>query len=288
MKVLPLVTSPHLNIMRTSANFGPDLIQVPDHYLSVPFRQVYEIVRVASACKLDIRHFSSCFQSTFECYHSLWSSLSSISKLHGAVIPEKSSSNAWDRAGSKYEGVALTGRLKFLDQQRGPCFEFQLNPLRLEPTYRLSRQFGGDRFCVLGMPGLGPEALPSYLKQHHIATRDTIAGWLVEANHKFLGRTWRAFFTKPDGSKKKGTRTSGEDSRYRIYLFAEDGVGFRDREKTSEANPRLPDRCRMPVRDLIEWFMPFKANFFQPSLKFFARLAQSLTCYFLALITAND
>lgn len=243
----------------------------------MPFRQLYEIVRVASTCKLDISNFLTPFRTTFESYDSLWSSLISIVEAHRAQIPERSSLAAWDRAGSKFEGVALTGKLVFLDQQKGPCFDFHLNTLRLEPSYRLSRRFGSDRFCVLGMPGLGPEGLPSYLKQYHTSARETITNWLVGTDHKFLGRTWRTFYTKPDASKKKGIRNSMKDSRYRIYLFAEDGIGFRDGERRGEADPRLLDRPRRSVRDMIEWFMPFKANLNQPSLKFFARLALGLT-----------
>lgn len=248
-------------------------VQVPEHYPPVPFRQLYEISRVAGFCKLDISNFFTSFKSTFESYNSLWSSLSSIAKARGAQVPERSSLAAWDRAGSKFEGVALTGKLKLVDQQKGPCFEFHLSPLKVEHSYRLSRQFGSDRFCVLGIPGLGPEGLPSYLKQYHTSAREAITKWLVDTEHKFLGRTWRAFYTKPDASKKKGMRNSMKDSRYRIYLFAEDGVGFRDRDRRGEADPRVLDRPRKTVKDMIEWFMPFKANLNQPSLKFFARLA---------------
>lgn len=221
--------------------------------------------------------------ATFDSYDSLWSCLSSVAKTNGAQVPERSSLTAWDRAGLKFEGVALSGKLKFLDQQKGPCFEFHLNPLKLEPSYRLSRKFGSDRFCVLGMPALGPEGLPSYLRRYHDSARDAIVDWLVGTGHKFLGRMWRAFFTKPDGSKKKGVRNSMKDSRYRIYLFAEDGVGFRDEARPGEADPRLVDGCRKTVRDMIEWFMPFKANLHQPSLKFFARLALGLAKRFLRL-----
>ena len=264
------------------------LVQVPENYPSVPFRQLYEIIRVASTCKLDLSNFLISFNSTFESYDSLWSSLTSIAKAHGAHIPERSSLAAWDRAGLKFEGVALTGKLKFLDQQKGPCLEFHLNPLKLEPSYRLSRRFGGDRFCVLGIPGLGPESLPSYLKKYHVSARDAITNWLVSTHHKVLGRTWRAFYTKPDASKKKGIRNSMTDSRYRIYFFAEDGVGFRDGGRPGEVDPRFPDRPRTTVEQMLEWFMPFKANLDQPSLKFFARLALGPTRDLLNLTAADN
>lgn len=238
----------------------------------MPFRQLYEIVRFANACKLEISNFLVCFQTTFASYDGLWSSLSSINKAHGLQVPERSSLVAWDRAISNFKGVALTGKLIFLDRPTGPCFEFQLSPLKLEPTYRLSRQFGGDRFCVLGMPGLGHKDLPSHLRPYHTCAREAIINWLVDTRHKLLGRTWRAFYTK-DNKKTKGTRSSIKDSRYRIYLFAEDGVGFRGEKRSGEADPRFLDRPRTTVGDMIKWFMPFETNSTQPLLKFFARLA---------------
>ena len=239
----------------------------------MPFRQLYEIIRVVSTSKIDISHFSTCFHTTFASYDSLWSSLTFITKAHGAQMPDRSSPHAWDRASSDFEGVALTGRLTLLDQLKGPCFDFELSPLKLEPSYRLSRQFGSDRFCVLGLPGLAEEDLPSHLKRYHTSAREVIINWLVDTNHEFLGRTWRAFYTKHEDSKRKGTRKVVKDSRFRVYLFAEDGFGFRDGTRHGEADPRLLDRPRTTVREMMEWFMPFHANLNQPLLKFFARLA---------------
>ena len=253
------------------------IVQVPTHYPSVPLRQLYEIMRVASVCKLDISKFYTCFESKFESYDRLWSSLGSIVKLHGVQVPERSSLIAWDRAGSGFEGVALTGKLQFLDQRKGPCFEFLLNPLKLEHSNRLSRQFGNDRFCVVGLPLLDRAGLPSYLKPQHTSVRETVANWLVDTDHKFLGRTWRAFWTRSDDSKKRGTQNMVKDSHYRVYLFAEHGIGFRDRERCGEVDPRVLDRARVSVTDLLEWFMPFNANLNQSSLKFFARLRLGLT-----------
>ena len=217
--------------------------------------------------------FFDCFQTIFPSYDSLWSSLNSITRAHGAQIPERSSLVAWDRASSDFEGVALTGKLKLLDQPQGKVFEVQLHPLKLEPSYRLSRQFGSDRFCVLGLPGFGPEDLPSHLKSYHTTARGMISNWLVDTDHKFLGRTWRAFYTKAEGSKRKGKRNEMKTTRYRIYLFAEDGIGFRHGKNHGDADPRLLDRPRMTVREMIEWFLPFQSNLNQPLLKFFARLA---------------
>ena len=190
-------------------------------------------------------------------------------------MPERSSPTAWDRAGKDFQGVALTGKLSILDQQKGSMFEFLLNPLKAEPSYRLSRQFGSDRFSVLGMPGLDRDGLPAYLKSNAGPAREAIIKWLVESDHHFLGRTWRAFYTKPDVSKKKQKAQKSKDdkTRHRVYFFAENGLGFRQGPRRGEPDPRLLDRPSISVKDMIEWFMPAKINADQSCLKFYARLA---------------
>ena len=204
-------------------------------------------------------------------------------------MPERSSPTAWDRAGKDFQGVALTGKLSILDQQKGGMFEFALNPLKAEPSYRLSRQFGSDRFSILGMPGLDRDCLPAYLKSNAGPAREVIIKWLVESDHHFLGRTWRAFYTKPDVSKKKqkAQKSKEDKTRHRIYFFAENGLGFRQRPRRGEPDPRLLDRPSMSVKDMLEWFMPAKINADQSCLKFFARLALGES-NFLFAGTAND
>lgn len=164
--------------------------------------------------------------------------------------------------------------MTFSEQLTGPLFDFKLNPLKLESSYRLSRKFGSDRFCVLSLPGLGSEDMPAYLRSDHAAVRERIINWLVSSEHCFLGRRWRAFFTKTITTKKrmKLSRNLLNDARYRIYFFAEDGAGFTPNGHTGEKDPRRPSHQRMTVEQLIQWFMPLKLNQHQPSLKLFARL----------------
>ena len=189
-------------------------------------------------------------------------------------MPERSSRAAWDRAGKDFQGVALTGKLNILDQQKGGVFEFSLHPLKAEPSYLLSRQFGSDRFSVFGIPGLDRDGLPAYLKSSAGPARKAIVKWLVESDHHFLGRTWRALLTKPDGSKRgqKALKSKEKKIRFRVYFFAENGLGFRQGPRRGESDPRLLDRPSMSRDDLIEWFMSAKLNQDQPCLKFYARL----------------
>lgn len=201
-------------------------------------------------------------------------------------MPQRSSPTAWYRAGKDFQGVALTGKLNMLDQQKDGMFEFSLNPLKAESSYRLSRQYGSDRFAVFSLPGLDRDNLPTYLKSNARPTFEAIFNWLKESNHQFLGRTWRAFYTKPDASKKrqKGMKSKEDNTRFRVYFFAENGPGFRQGSRRGEPDPRLLDRPFMSVSDMVEWFMPAKVNEDQYCLKFYARLAlgQYLSYFLLA------
>lgn len=206
--------------------------------------------------------FSTCLNQNNDDYEKLWSSLGSIAKAHNASLPEKSSSLAWRKAIDKYDGTSLSGNLKYSSKAETPIFEFSLNPLRSERSYRLSRQFGGDRFFAIEMPGISTESFPAYLKSYAMALREDIIGWLVNTEHRFLGRTWRAFYVKPEPRKNRGSAKGSIDSKFRVYFFA------------SESNNDFDD--------FVKWFLPFKHNLNQPCLKFFARLglgAYAVFCF---------
>jgi len=205
----------------------------------------------------------------------MWSALCRVIKDAKAQAPERSSPVAWRRAEQAFEGVAISGKLAFREQPGGPVFEFKLNPLKLESSHRFSRKFGSDRFCVITIPGLSPDNLPADLKSDHDAARDCIIEWLVDTEHQFLGRKWRAFFPKADTAKRrlKLSRAAFNGPKNRIYFFAEDGVGFRQEAHTGEQDPRRPSHVRMTVEQLIQWFMPLILNQNEFSLKLFARLA---------------
>ena len=224
--------------------------------------------------------FFSCLSRTIKDYEDLWSSLRSIAKLHEKTMPERSSLLSWSRAGESFEGVALSGDLKFIEQQGSPIFEFRLKPLKIEQSYRFSRRFGSDRFCAISIPGIDSGDLPSYLKHDPCKARETIVKWLIDTTHYFLGRSWKVFFVKPDEGNRK-TKRKNQDSfneaKYRIFFFAEDGDDFKQEGQFGELDPRKPDHSPMTVQDLIQWFMPASENTNQSSLKFFDRLRLGLT-----------
>lgn len=206
-------------------------------------------------------------------YNTLWSSLTSIVAAAGCTMPERSSGTAWNRA-TDFNGVSLSGGLAFADKSN--VFRFTLNPLRVERTYRLGREFGNDRFCIISFPGLSSSDLPPNLRLDPAATRQALITWLTETSHQFLGRSWRAFLPKP-APMKRGSRLgqpSQAKDRFRIHMFAEDGPGFRSDEQVSELDPHAGTSIhkRMTRQQLLEWFMPAKINQNQSALKFFARL----------------
>ncbi len=213
-------------------------------------------------------------------YEDLWSSLSSVAKTHGKALPERSSLLAWSQAGEDFGGVALSGDLKFVEQQGSPVFDFRLRPLKMESSYRFSRKFGSDRFCTISIPGIDMEDLPSYLKHDSHAAREMIIKWLIDTTHCFLGRSWKVFYVKSDPSNKKTKRRNQDsfnEAKFRIFFFAEDGDDFRKESQFGELDPRKRNHSPMALQSLIEWFMPTSENKNQMSLKLFARLSLGLT-----------
>ena len=253
------------------------LVPLPDQSSNVSFRQLYEVNRVSLSCGVPLSSFHKCLNQNFDEYLNLWTELrSTVSKTSGSPLPEKSSLEAWNRGAEDFCGVALSGKLGFLEHTNGPVFGFSLHPMKLEASYRFARKYGHDRFCVVQLPSLGSDGLPSYLKPIQAAARDIIIKWLVETKHSFLGRTWRAFFVKPESTKKgqKGAKINTSEARYRVHLFAEDGLCFRDKIVSGESDPRI--QFRVSVKELLDWHMLPEINANQTVLKFFNRLGLGL------------
>lgn len=239
----------------------------------VPLRQLYEVTRVALCCKLPINIFSRCLSETIDEYEKLWSSIAAVVTTNNAILPERSSLRAWEKAQKRFEDVYLTGDLKFPDHAHSSIFQFSLKPLKVETSYRLSRKFGGDRFCILGMPGI--ERLPPYLKINPGIMRARIVDLLSHTDMSFLGRRWRAFYLKPDFGKKARSASSSSfnEIKYRVYFFARDADNFEREGAESEQDGGNHHRSKIELEEMLNWFMPFKNNINQPCLKFFARLA---------------
>ena len=241
-------------------------------FCKASFRQSYEIGRVALHCKTPTKDIPSELVTPIMDYSSLWSYFKGL-----GTLPGKSKPVAWKRAEMTWTGVSLSGELTFIRGKGGPVFSFQLNPLKMEKSYRLSRQFGGDRFLVIDLPSLQERDLPEYLKmkKRPDAVRKDILDWIVYTGHHILGRTWHAFLVKSlDSSKsQKMRRTEVDPGTYRIFLFATDGPDFVTKQ---DYRPDKPYHPAMSIQELIDWFMPAKHNEDQLALKLFARLTLGL------------
>lgn len=190
-------------------------------------------------------------------------------------MPERSSTAAWKRAENSYDCVELSGGLKFSERADQPLLNFHLKPLKIESSYRLSRKFGGDRFCILSIPGIQASDLPKHLKGSCETFRDALVKWFVCTEHHFLGRKWRAVYPKADSSKRKKTAFKSQKHSvpgHRVFFFAEDGKDF-SRSTAGERDPRKAYHQPMTVSEMIEWFMPAKENLDQNCLKLYSRLA---------------
>lgn len=259
-------------------------------HAKVPFRQIYEVCRIARSTEIDISAFSHYLKTHEDDYLSLCSALDTIILDHGRTPPEKSPLTAWNKAVMDFPGVSLNAELTFLGTSRLSSFSLavQVSPLKVEASSnRLFRHFGRDRFLVLAIPGLSIENLPACLKPHTVPFHDVFVNWLVTEPHKAFGRTWRAFYLKPESlNKKQKAAFSTNDPKYRIYLFAEDGHGFTQGQVSMMSGPPggvvmgvspILNRPRVSVLQMIEWFMPFRQNQNMQCLKFFSRLQLGLT-----------
>ena len=236
---------------------------------TLSFRQAYEVNRVAKHCNIPLENISSKVKANIDDYGALWSLLASQTPKGRKPLPEKSSVEAWTQAGLMSDRVAFTGKISYLDRSKGPLLDFQLGPLKLDSSYRLSRKFGSDRFFIIDIPGVTPDLLPSHLRQDASTVRDILIKWLVNGEHSFLGRNWRVFYVRPiDNKGEKGKQSLANASKHRVYLFAVNGYDFGKKDQPDETRGHVA----RPMEDLIDWFMQASQNRQQSYLKFFARL----------------
>ncbi|KAL8961899.1 MAG: hypothetical protein Q9193_001615 [Seirophora villosa] len=257
----------------------------PNKSDAIHLRYLYELCRVATHTNIPLKDLIRYFDKTAGNYETLWASMAAVAETCGVAMPEKCRSAAWKRSEQGFKEVVLSGSLTLLDQPGEQVFNFKINPLKIEPTYRLARKFGDDRFFILSIPSIDTNDLPRHLHSDPNA-REAILEWLLHSEHSFLGRKWRAFFVKPESNRKPGVGLS-----YRVYLFAESGHDFQAERRPSsthaasrfganrgsEQDPRKFNHLPMTRGELIEWFMPANENRNQRALKFFSRLALAVS-----------
>ncbi|KAL8840797.1 MAG: hypothetical protein Q9176_003644 [Flavoplaca citrina] len=254
-------------------SISPFAAACPQKSIPVGLRHLYELCRVSIQTGIPLGAFEYAYAQGLDDYETLWSKIAATAKQHGSPLPERSSMMAWKQCEQGFENVALTGSLKMLEQPGGGIFEFKLNPLKVERTYRLARKFGHDRFFVLSVPSIEPQHLPPYVRSDPNA-QQSIIDWLVHSEHSFLGRKWRAFYVKPESNRKAGPYSSItlNNGKFRVYLFAENGCDFAASTISGEKDPRNMSHMPMGRKELIEWLMSLKINSDKPALKFFSRI----------------
>lgn len=253
----------------------------------IPFRYRYEIERVGRAWDVPLMNMLRGDRVSFPTQDGFWSWIRGHSHRGGQILPEKTSTRAWDSAVGhfkserKSEVVVLTGALDWCAPNEPGILKMTLNPLQTERTCRFHRRFGSDRFLSLTIPA--PTVPPDHLRStlQPSVLRETIASWLTRNDHQCLGRTWRPFFVEEVKNKKKVK----DDPRFRVEFFAVDGVDF-DRRSSPVVAP--PDQASdkhtpMSVDALLEWHMPSADNSNQNNCKLFQRLSLGLSKTFVSV-----
>jgi hypothetical protein len=235
------------------------------------FRHRFELQRVADALTTTTEGLLHEMRrkgiSSSNEYDTFWAACRVIAKERGRRLPERSSSSAWISASKTFfesetraRSVYLAGVLTFKSQVDEGLFEFQLKPLQLDKGCRFHRQYGPSRFMVLHLPstsisGDTPGTLKEYAKSGVLS--NSVVGWLI-TEHRFLGRSWTAFFLEAD---KKKSKSSPQSQGYKVHLFAVSGEGL----------------DVIKVAHFLNWHLQFEHNRMSTNLKLFQRLSLGLS-----------
>ena len=243
-------------------NAGPFATSSPLTSTEVSFKTLFEIARVALHGGIPCSELITSVKNEPADYEALWSPLSFLVKTYGRSMPERSNSETWYRADRYEEGVPYSGRLKLNVQGSEPLLSLQLKPFMFRKPNRFTRKYGCGRIFELDVPCFSyKEQLPPAMGNNLEATRSVFNDWMYETNHLFLGREWRAFFSKPNKPKGDLNHNNKATSSNRVYLFAERGYG-------------IPASDEMSVNRMVEWFVPAQKNAENTVLKLFYRISQ--------------
>lgn len=267
----------------------PDSKDIPDRFFSVPLHVRYEILRVflytgipLSNLKLPLR------TQDWTDYNTLWNILRKHEGMADKTFPVKVGKEAWAAANDEFRqghrGITMTGSLQYTSSSSGPLFKFQLEPLKLELTHRLSRRFGCDRFMEIDIPCMTGQRIPEVMKCLGPRAKTIVIEWLANLP-PFMSRYWVRFCTKPKDRKQKYSKQQFQqnvpsESMDRVFYFAIDGMEFQG-NKGNKTTPKETEtvnfRSAWSVDGLLNWIRPTWENKDQPTHKLYARTALALS-----------
>jgi len=256
-------------------------------FFAQPLHVRYEILRIflftgasLKDLKLPIR------KQDWSNYDTLWNILRKLAIMKEKRFPDKVGREAWAAANSNFRqgslGITMTGSLRYsASSSSGPLFNFQLEPLKLEPTHRLSRRFGCDRFLEIDIPCFTDRRVPKVIQDLGARGKAILVEWLGDSHH-LMARMWVRFYTKPrDRKPKKVDHGNIEvDLTDRVFFFAIDGNEFLPvlpLKETPELSDNIEHRRAWSVESLLNWIRPTWENRDEPALKLFARTALALS-----------
>jgi hypothetical protein len=220
--------------------------------------------------------------ANIEDYSALWEYLKSRPALKSKAFPNRTPEDAWAASvgtfHSDFNGVVLSAKLHFRESEEGPLFDLRLQPLKMEISHRLGRRFGNDRFIEISLPSLSGDKLPKSLRESGAAGRKILIEWLVHGLHEFLGVTWKPFYVKNASNKKArmdilATDELDNTTRFCVFAFATDGIGFQTRKTIPGKGENSTDHTKMTINAMLNWLIPLERNKEQSFLKLFQRIA---------------
>ena len=233
-------------------------------------------------------------------YNTLWNLLRKLDCMKDKTtkkekpFPERVGKETWaaandDKFRQRDRGITMTGSLRYTNSPLGPLFKFQLEPLKLEKTHRLSRRFGCDRFMEIDIPCLtGGRQLPKIMEELGLRAKTILIEWLASLP-PIMSRYWVAFCTKSKDRKQKKERqlSSKHDVESeltdRVFYFAIDGDDFREivdntgQKVTPAISETVNTHSTWSIHDLLNWLRPIHENKNEPTHKLYARTSLALS-----------
>ncbi|KAH7029191.1 RNA dependent RNA polymerase-domain-containing protein [Microdochium trichocladiopsis] len=275
-------TQPGLMCQMEEANSEADLVfqqlstmwpSLPESLTSAPIAVQWEVMRVLLHCQVDPAHFDLRYHKDWQDQNKFWSALDDCPLLRHCALPDMCEPEAYKYAlnGSWETGdiaVALICTARLAGPECVPSL--LLHPLKLEQSCRLFRKYRSSRFLEVRIPAVAGWK-EFKVGQQQIET--LLASWFTRNPHKFLGRSWAAFFVR-EGAHA----TPAKD----ISIVEDRKKNFQERIMLFSEQPRTR------VDDMLNWLLRFDANKDEPFLKLYSRISLALSKTAPVLVLGQD